>query len=351
MRQDGTLELWDENLLQGYLTRAQQVDPRTGFMLRQVRDRGARVPDLMMMAARTLKDYQGYFVKHSYEPFRGWFQFARILLEGDKITNETTGDVYTIARLIEEPDGSFLGQVLLNGGTDPKETDRLRLDPKATIVFSHAAPRSEVSSTKPDSTTERVDQAAPFYEHIEWSMRRTEPGTVGKRPFDRERQALPKIRQYNLDDNVDPTIAVDIYGWWMDHIVQFDLFTRTYGELYGRPELTGGGPIGLVQWFQDFMQRYRWVFLWNGVQQLLEWQGSEDKPVGRYKNDMVNSALLWYVRTERLSTARVRRIEQIDVLVNIGAPEEFTEASGCPAPSGQIDVTVNDLGLYRELGG
>jgi hypothetical protein len=351
MRWDGTLEVWDENLVEHYMARAQQVDPRTGYMARQRRDRGARIQDLAMMIDEALKAYQGYFVHHPYEPFRGWFQFARSLNEGDTIRNKTTGDVYTIKRLIQEGNGTFLGQVLLSGGTDPTETDRLELDPKASIVFGHAAPRSEVASLKPDSATERVDQVAPFYEHIEWSVRRTEPGTVGKRPFDRERQALPKLRQYNLDDPLDPGIAVDIYGWWIDHIVQFDLFGRNFNDLYGKPVLAGGGPLGLVSWFQDFMQRYRWVFIWNGIQQLLEWQSAGDEVVSRYKNDMAHRGLLWYARTERISTARTRRIDSIDVVVNIGAPEELTEASGCPAPTGQIEMTVNDQGLYGSLGG
>jgi hypothetical protein len=99
------------------------------------------------------------------------------------------------------------------------------------------------------------------------------------------------------------------------------------------------------------MKRYRWVFLWNGIQQILEWQGTEDEPVGRARNDMVHRPLLYYVRTERISAARVRRIARIDVLVNIGAPVDLVTQSGCPDPTGQIGITVNDLGLYNEMGG
>lgn len=351
MRPDGSLELWDESYLPGFKEIAVSLNPKTGRPYRQRRDRGSRIQDLYAMIKEGLAAYQGYFVRHPYQPFRGWFQFARYLDRGDIINNLTTGDVYTVKDLIPEEDGSFLGQVLLSGGTSPRETDRLRLDPKNLIVCSHAHPRSEAATAKFEPNTDGTDQPSPFNDTIEWSQRRQEPGTVGKRPFDRERQALPILREANLDDSVDPNIATDIYGWWFDHLIQFDLFARDNTRLDGEAKLDGSGDPGLVNWFQDFMKRYRWVFLWNGIQQILEWQGTEDEPVGRAKNDMVHRPLLYYVRTERISAARVRRIARIDVLVNIGAPEDLVAQSGCPAPTGQIGITVNDLGLYNEMGG
>lgn len=351
MRSDGTLELWDEIYLPGYAEMAIQINPDTGTPYRQRRDRGARINDLFTMISTALVDYQGYYVKHPYEPFRGWLQFARYLAQGDKVRNVTTGDVYTVEALLDEDDGSFQGQVVLSGGTDPAETDRLRLDAENMVVWAHAHPRSEVSSTKFDSDSERTDGPAPYNDTVMAAQLRVEPGTVGKRPFDRERQALPLMRETNLDTLVDPDVAMETRGQWFDHIVQFDLFAKENRRLDGVSRLDGGGDPGLVRWFQDFMMRYRWVFLWNGIQQLLEWQGTRDEPVSNIKNDMVHRPLLYYVRTERVMTARVRRVSQIDVLVNIGAPEELTEQSGCPAPTGQIDITLNDFGLYRELGG
>jgi hypothetical protein len=351
MRPDGSIELWDESYLPGYQEIAVQVNPDTGRPYRQRRYQGARINDLFVMVGEALGAYQGYFVKHPYEPFRGWFQFARYIAQGDLVYNRTTGDVYTVEALLNEENGGFQGQVVLSGGTDPTETDRLRLDQKNLIVYSHENPRSEVSSSKFDATTERTDNPAPFNDTIEGSQLRYEPGTVGKRPFDRERQALPITRESNLDDLVDPDVGIEVKGWWFDHIVQFDLYGKTNRRLDGEGKLDSSGDPGLVAWFQDFMMRYRWVFLWNGIQQLLEWQGTRDKPVGNIKNDMVHRPLLYYVRTERISMARVRRISQIDVLLSIGAPSELVEQTGCPAPTGQIDMTINDFGLYRYLGG
>jgi len=349
MRTDGSLEDWDERFLPSYQELSRSINPRTGTPHRQRRDRGARIADLWVMVQDRLKAYQSYFVKTG--SFRGLFQFARYISEGDNIRNLTTGDVYTVKRLVTGHDGEFLGEVILSGGTDPEETDRLRLDTKNMIVASHAHPRSEVSASSYDDESDTTDRPALFNDTVEFSIRRTEPGTVGKRPFDRERQALPLLREPNLDEVVDPSYGVDTYGWWFDHIVQFDLFTRNNERLYGTAAVDGGGDPGLIAWFQDFMMRYRWVFIWNGVQQLLEWQGTEDKPVGNVRNDMVHRPLLWYARTERVSFARIRRIEQIDVLVSIGAPQELSAQTGCPVPTGQVDITVNDLGLYNQLGG
>jgi hypothetical protein len=348
MKPDGTLEDWDEILLPNYLELSAQIDPVTRIPYRQRRSRGARVQDLFLFVEMALKQYQSYFVKKS--PWRGYFQFARYLDVGHKIYNHTTGDVYTVKELFYEPDDSFTGEVLLTGGTDPEETDRLRLDDRNLIVFSHADPRSEVPSVNVEGQGERADEPALLNDTIELSIMRSEPGTVGKKPFDRERQALPLLREPHTDDLIDPGMVADIYGWWFDHIIQFDLFSRTNDRLYGRRKPDSSGTQGLVEWFQDFMQRNRWVYLYNGIQQILEWQGTQDKPLGRFRNDMVHRPLLFYVRTERVSTARYRRIEQIDVLVNIGLPEELVIPSACPVPTGQIDVTVNDLGLYAELG-
>lgn len=255
MRQDGTLEMFDEILLPNYQEQASLIDPRTGQPYRQRRGRGATIYDLFAMIEEALKAYQGYFVKHPFDVFRGWFQFARELNVGDQVSNRTTGDVYKIEELLYEPNGAFIGEVRLSGGTDPRETDRLELDQKSSVVFNHADPRSEVPSARFGDSGDKVDKPAPFGDLIEWSVERTEPGTVGKRPFDRERQAVPMLRESNLDDLVDPGLAIDIHGWWFDNIVQFDLFSRTNEGLYGNRKLDGTGNMGLIQWFQDFMQR------------------------------------------------------------------------------------------------
>lgn len=351
MRPDGTLEVWDESYLPGYQQMAIRIDPRTGRPYRQRRDKGARLKDLFSMIGEAIEAYQGYYVKHPFETMRGWLQFARYLSRGDTVYNTTTGDVYTVKELLDEEDGTFQGQVLLDGGTDPKETDRLRLSRSNMVVYSPSSPRSEVSSSKFDSGTERTDGPAPANDTITASQKRGEPGTVGKRPFDRERQSLPVMRESNLDDLYDPNVAMEVKGQWFDHIVKFDLSGRTNKRLDGEGNLDGSGDPGLVAWFQDFMMRYRWVFLWNGIQQILEWQEAEDDVVPNVKNDMVHRPLLYYVRTERVSTARIRRITQIDVLVNIGVPDGLPEQSGYPAPTGEIDVTRNDFGLYEALGG
>lgn len=349
MRPDGTLEDWDEIYLPGYRETAQRTDPDTGKVWRQKRDGGARIDELFPMVHDRLRAYQGYWVKSDIEPFRGQFQFARYLDKGHKVYNETTGDVYTITDLIYDPDGTFKGEVRLSGGTDPVETNRLRLDPKNEVVFTRLAQRSEVASAKFTEGSERTDEPAPFTDTVEYSIRRSEPGTVGKRPFDRERQALPLLREPEMEDIVDAGYVVESSGWWFDNIVQFDCFARTNDRLHGRRLDNGGRVKGLVEWFQDFMQKYRWVFLWNGIQQILEWQGLEDAPIERFRNDMVHRPLLFYVRTERLSFARIRRIEQIDVLVNIGSPLGTSAQSGCPVPTGQIGAIINDLGLYGTL--
>lgn len=351
MRQDGTLELFDEILLPNYMEQASQMDPRTGQPYRQRRGRGATIMDLASMIEEALTAYQGYWVKNPLMEFRGWLQFARELNVGDQVYNKTTGDVYTIKDLLYEPDGSFLGEVLLSGGSDPRETDRLELDKRSSIVFGHADPRSEVPSARFTESGVKVDKPAPFPEVIEWSVQRMEPGTVGKRPFDRERQAVPMLRESNLDDLVDPGIGVDVKGQWFDNIVQFDLFARTNEVLYGSKKVNGTGTVGLIKWFKDFMLRYNWVFQWNGITRILDWQSTRDQAVSQYRNDMVHRPLLYYVRTEDVSMARFRRIARIDVLVNIGTPMELEGSGAVPIPTGQIGTVVNDMGLYQSLGG
>lgn len=349
MKSNGALEDWDEILLAGYRERLKQTDPETGLPTRQKRDRGARCQNLFAMMKDRLEAYQGHFVKTG--PYRGTFQFARYLKLGDQITNKTTGDVYTIKERHHDEDGVFSGEVTLSGGTDPAETDTLRLDAENLVVFEHAHKYSEVSSSEFDSASDRTDKPAPLNDTIEYSRVRYEPGTVGKRPFDREKQAVPSVRESNLDDDVDPGLGYRVSGQWYDNLVQFDLYARTNERLDGSLSPTGVGDQGLLAWFQNFMELYKWVFLWNGVNKILEWQGREDEVVRRYKNEFAKRSLLYYVRTERICVARHRRIAQLDVFATVGAPEECTAQSGVPVPTGQIDATLSDFGLYSELGG
>lgn len=346
MRSDGTFENWDDLFTLPY---KYGMDGANTPDVRQRRSRGATIQQFFAMVQQGLISYQGYFVKTG--AYRGLFQFARYLEPGDKVFNKSTGDVYTIDNLIRDREGRFLGEVHLQGGTDPQEADRLELDPKNMIIYAHLEQRSETPTLAPDTVGATTDKPRPMQDTVEYTLLKFEPGSLGKRPFDRERQAAPMMREENISDTVDPDVSHTISGWFFDNLVQFNLYARTNRRLDGEVSLAGGDP-GLVSWFLDFMARYTWAFKHNGVQDLQLWQGGPDQLVGHMRNDLVRRPITFWVRTERMSTARGRRLAQVDLTVNVGLPPGVPAPSGdLPVASGQIDVMVNDQGLYSKMGG
>ena len=97
-----------------------------------------------------------------------------------------------------------------------------------------------------------------------------------------------------------------VYGQWFESVVQFDVWAQTNERANV-----------LLNWFEDFMDRYRWVLKWNGIQETFYWQRNEDALVSRWRNDIVHRTVEYYFRTDRIRAADIRRIISLSLVVDV----------------------------------
>ena len=276
-------------------------------------DRIASLDDVTTYIYQSLVDYQGKWERTAISEWTVNFPYARDLRDGNLITNTTTGEVYTINSIVDEPNHT----VRLSGTTAPQLADRLELADGNTVNFVSAYPQVYAEpDTWRDTITYKVD--------------RREPGTIQSHPFDGKKEIKPRVRQTIVDPDY-PDFHIRIMGQWFDNIIQFDCWS-----------VTNNGADTLISWFEDFLFRYTWVWKKNGVQEILYMNRSVDEEVIKWRDDIVNRTLYYYFRTEKIIPVREHDFTQFDIVSGLDTPGWDAASSGISA-SGEL--TVNDGGL------
>jgi hypothetical protein len=342
MLPDGTLETWDMRFAMAF--RSLDLDQPEGTSYpgapRQKRLASANIVQAMEFVDESLAQYQGYWkpIDIDTNPLNPHIQlpFATYLDVGDEFTCIDTGLVYTVEDVLRDGDGNKTGEVRLEGA-GPLDIWH-RLIPEHRLVFKHAYPKSLAQPYKFDDDTnlEQVDK--PWTDHITWLLIRREPGSLGRQPFGDPREQKPRHREFVIDSRVDCDYAQQISGQQFDNIVQFDIWAQTNK----RASL-------LIEWFHDFLIKHVWVWKLNGVKDVYYWQQTADALVTKWRNDIVNRTVQWYVQTERLSHTSIRRLREVDVSVDVlihgedfAAPTVTVDPSGCVDPTARILFEIVD---------
>lgn len=279
----------------------------------QQADRAASLDDVTTYIYQSLVDYQGKWNVTTISEWTVIFPYARDLRVGNSIKNLTTGEVYTIDSIIDEP----IHTVRLSGTTAPHLGDQLELADENMVNFVSAYPQVYAEpETWRDTITFRVD--------------RREPGTVQSHPFDGRKEIKPRVRQTIVDPDY-PDHHIQILGQWFDNLIQFDCWS-----------VTNNGADSLISWFEDFMFRYTWVWKKNGIQEMLYMNRSIDEEVIRWRDDIVNRTLYYYFRTEKIIPIREHDFASIDLYASLSSVMEV-EPSGAVPASGYTEIT--DRGL------
>jgi hypothetical protein len=275
-------------------------------------DRSANIQDLYDMISVLLEKYQMYFIPSAKNPFLLVFPFMLVAPKiGDKIRNLTTDDVYIVKYIPKGKDNRFYGSVLLEiGKTKPLESHDLRFinadgigdTEKKLVDFYHAYPLSAASPLEDNSGDRGVSQAEPFVPTVVVELRRQEPGTVGKRPFDMVKEAKPRIRETYKHPDDPVNYSIQVRGQWYDNILRFTCFDKT-----------SFGAERLISWFNNFLYKYAWVIKINGIQEMLYWQRRADQNVQVWRNDIVGYPVEWYFRTEEHTIEVIHNITKIDI--------------------------------------
>lgn len=330
MRPDGQIERHDE--LANIVYYKESVSGRDSTR----RDRGAALIDLFDYIEDTLRLYQGYYLPISYAPLNGYFPYAWYLREGMKVDNTTIGTTYTIETVEKDPDTDrSTGYVRMSGSPDPVISHRLKFRRKDSLVFMHSFPKAYaepyVFSSKGDGTL-AGEHSAPWRDTITWLVTRKEPGSLSGEPFKRPRTLVPMPRRH-FDYGTDGIYTVDVHGQWFDAIAQIDCWAKT-----------NAATERLMDWFEGFMALYTPVFVYNGITRVFFWERAVDELVTRWRDDIVNRTIRYYVRTETVTATLEARIRSIIATIALTTTGEVTgEIPGTgelPAPSEPGDVTV-----------
>jgi hypothetical protein len=282
-------------------------------------DRNASLNQITTYIYQSLLDYQG-----KWEPTdRGEWVIAmpnaRYLAIGDKIQNLSTSVTYTIAEVISE--ASRGGKVRLEntGVKSPVIGNFLALDEKNTVNF-----QSSYSRYYQDQPVEQ------WRDTIVFRVKRREPGTIGKHPFDPPTEIKPRIRETRVDPD-HPGCHVVVMGQWFDNLIQFDAWSK-YNNRSDE----------LIEWFEDFMYKYTWVWKKNGVNEILYWMRNTDEESSKWRNDLAVRTVIYYFKTEKIITLKEYDLKQIDLYLELenALPSGFigVQYGNKALPSGYMEV-------------
>ena len=360
MLPDGTLESWDMLVSLPFGEESRESgDPESAIYKPigpQKRQGSADIPEAMAFMAESLLDNQGYFIRVEGNENRVWLPFALnpLFNVGDEYVNIDNKETYTVKEIITLPDDQGkdrkTGELILSSKNgEPAAPERWhRLRPKNHLRFMHSFPKTLSQPYQFDPPNEsgfpalsmpaEEDQGerAPWTDTITWATIRREPGGLQK-PFEDPRETKPRHREVmrsSKTDNCDYLHFVE--GQQFDNIIQFDIWAQTNERAES-----------LATWFQDFFERYRWVWKWNGVKEILFWQQNADAIVTRWRNDIVSRSIQLYFQTERLRNYPVRRIVDIEIALDtlvVGEHDQpvqvVPDPTACVDPTGVIPITI-----------
>jgi len=299
------LESYDSSVF--FLTNPTRDDMRQS-------DRSASLSDITTYMYQSLVDFQGKWIASDRSVWVISMPNARYSSVGDTIKNTTTGRIYRIAEIVNNDSNA----IRLSGVTAPATGDILELTDNNMVNF--VSGYSKEYKDKP--TTEWVDT-------ITYGVKRREAGTISKHPFDPPTEIKPRVRQYIVDPDY-PDHHIKILGQWFDNLIQFDCWTKTNNRA-----------DSLIEWLEDFMYKYTWVWKKNGVNEVLYWMRTQDEEVSKWRNDLSLRTVLYYFRTEKIITIREHDFKQLDLYLQVSnaLPSGFTGTGYTSiAPSGYNEV-------------
>jgi len=285
-------------------------------------DRNATLKDLTNYIYQSLIDYQGKWEATDISDFTISMPNARYLAVGDLIKNITTGKFYTISSIVD----SSTKTITVTGPTAPVVGQVLALQDKNMVNF--------VS----DYSKEYKDKIAnTWVDTISFFVKRKEPGTIGKHPFDPPTEIKPRVRECRVDPDY-PDHHISILGQWFDVLLQFDCWAKTNNRA-----------DDLIAWFEEFVFKYTWVWKKNGVNEILYWMRIKDEQVSKWRNDLAARSILYYFRTETITTIRENDFQQLDLYLELSniLPSGFSGVGyNTIAPSGHNGILDNGFNVY-----
>jgi PAS domain-containing protein len=285
---------------------------------------------LFYFIEENLKTYQSWHYQDVIDSWVVTFPFARYLEEGDKIINRTTGETYLIERVIDDKMQKRTKSVKLKpdstGADSPKTGHRLLLEESNMINFEWGYIGTDNVSSYKDNPNGQSNPK-PFTDTVTFGIIRKRPGGSG-RPFEGTTQSKPRFR--GTAEDKDDAFAIQESSQQFDSLVELTSWSTSVSRAND-----------LVDWFETFFNRNRWIWLYNGIRQVLYWERVGETLTKAARSDVFGRPLQIFVRTEEIWMERVRTINCLEYVVNVQGQRVIKIAD----PSGVCDnesITIND---------
>jgi len=161
--------------------------------------------------------------------------------------------------------------------------------------------------------------------HITWGVVRTEPGTMSGQPFRGTQEIKPRQRdlvlvfnkEYKsvLDNNNSEYVEkngklykfIKVMGQVFDNLVQYNIWTRSAWEAEE-----------LIEWFhKEYMMAYTGMFREAGINDMVFQRRVRDDTLMQMKNKYHLRSMLYYIRTEYITTSNIMPISRVDVNMDV----------------------------------
>jgi hypothetical protein len=133
-----------------------------------------------------------------------------------------------------------------------------------------------------------------------------EQGGQGRAMANNRTRARKKMFREAFDDPDHAGLKIYTFGKEFDNIVEFKLWARTNKTANAR-----------AMWFENFMEEYTWYFRASGIK-LITYEGRDaDIQISPENRKLVCRPLLFYVRTEQITTVKEYNLRSLVVGTSI----------------------------------
>jgi len=195
----------------------------------------------------------------------------------------------------------------------------------------------------PESPTTAVDTdgdvgtgyAERFQPTITYLLERQEPASIGPKPFGRDKELKPRVRD-EFRDLERPQISIRIWGHRFENLFAFRC-------LHPRSAVA----TELAAWLKRFMRVNAPYLRSSGLNELMFWSLNAERRVRRGGDDVSVRKAIYYVRTEELTLQELSTLRHVDIQISGAIDQRVMNVITGPLPADDMDPYT---GMYDETG-
>jgi len=174
-----------------------------------------------------------------------------------------------------------------------------------------------------------------FAPTITYLLERQEPATIGPKPFGRDKENKPRIRD-EFRDLTRPQITQRVYGQRFENLFAFRC-------LHPRSAVA----TELAAWLKRFMRINAPYLRSSGLNELMFWSLEAERRTRRGGDDVSVRKAIYYVRTEELTLQEISALRNVDVHISGAIDQRVFQKITGPVPTDGLDPYT---GIYDESG-